>query len=150
MIDCPHCFQSVFPFNDVCPSCQQNVLDETTHGLVKIQIDPKTKFGECCCFCNMPTRNTKKIVDWSTSESYADDKFGGTRILLYIFTKIFLPVSLFLPRQGGMTRNYSKQRFRIPVCANCKNREIEVVESFPEHNKICVAVSREFAEKHIA
>jgi len=98
----------------------------------------------------MPTRKSKKIVDWSTSESYDDDKFGGTRILFYIFTRLFLPISVFLPREGGMARNYSKHTYKIPVCANCEKREIDVIESRPEQNRVWIAVSSEFAEKHNA
>ena len=146
MICCPHCFQSVFPTNNRCPSCQRDVTEEPNRGLTRFVVGLDSTFPSRCCLCNMPADKVKKVEDWSTTQSCDDDRFGVIRILLSVFSALLVGLRVRMPKEKGVVRKYNKLVFRLPVCSNCKGEEVRVVESFHAQKRIAVLVSEDWAK----
>jgi hypothetical protein len=108
--------------------------------MVKIRVSSKDKFPNICYLCGELGNKRVKFSDWQQSVEYNDNRFGIIRILFMFATRIFLPISVRLGREGGYERKFTRTKFQLPSCKECKAREVRILDSFPAQSACVVGV----------
>ena len=161
LIECPHCFHSVFPSsNGNCPSCMQDVNELPTNSMTVVEIGSETNLPDICCCCGVLSQRKQRFVVNSQKRSSASSgKQGsvqsglGDLMVSGFFGSvggwIMDGISSFMMSEPG-ARGTVKSRIKLtlPVCRECKKTPISTVGDLDLNTlTIRLIVHKEFASK---
>lgn len=142
-VECPHCCLRVLIGNDnICPNCKNNITDLTNTNPNKsmIEIELGQELPEICCVCGKEAESYIKI---KMSHSNSNKIIG---IILKIILLFISPIRFLIHiSRSSNNREYSKMKYKMPICLFCKQTEKVQPEYFNfSKYTMLIAVHKEF------
>ena len=129
---CPHCYRQVLPTRERgCPSCGQSIdngpMDERA-GKELLWLSSGTKLAPICVQCGIPTDETIKLQEFSTTRA----KAFFSCIFRFRPQLILALIALFRP-ELAVDEGYRMLR-QIPCCPRCRKSNAPSIHSADHHS----------------
>lgn len=150
--DCPHCCARVMIVsNGLCPRCQKNARDVSAANLnhLPVWLHAKDEMPEVCVCCSCPATYKAKVIHTVASEDDGNSISKSRSFAAILAGLLFGWIGYLIIRDKGAENTRRRTEsivVNVPVCASCRNSEIQPVGSSRTDATLKIAAHREFVE----